>query len=69
MFATANGGLPDKMKLAFYLSLLAMTLLFVTLCRYEMAAKLARGRVRTLKRRLGGEDVIVPNGRSAAPQV
>jgi heme exporter protein C len=69
VFATANGGLPDKMKLVFYLSLLAMILLFVTLCRYEMAAKLARGRVRTLKRRLGGEDVIVPNGRSAAPQV
>jgi heme exporter protein C len=69
VFATANGGLPDKMKVAFYLSLLGMTLLFLTMCRYEMAAKLARGRVKTLKRRLGGEDVIVPTGRSAAPQV
>jgi heme exporter protein C len=68
VFATANGGLPDKMKVAFYLSLLGMILLFVTLCRYEMAAKLARGRMRTLKRRLGGEDVIAA-GRSAAPQV
>jgi heme exporter protein C len=69
VFATANGGLPDKMKVAFYLSLLGMILLFITFCRYEMAAKLARGRVKTLKRRLGGEDVIVPTGRSAAPQV
>jgi heme exporter protein C len=68
VFATTNGGLPDKMKLAFYLSLLGMILLFITFCRYEMAAKLARGRVKTLKRRLGGEDVIAA-GRSAAPQV
>jgi heme exporter protein C len=69
VFATTDGGLPPKMQLVFYLSLLGMTLLFVTLCRYEMAAKLARGRMRTLKRRLGGEDVIVPTGRSAAPQI
>jgi heme exporter protein C len=67
VFATTEGGLPPKMQLVFYLSLLGMALLFVTLCRYEMAAKRARGRVRTLKRRLSGEDVIA--GRSAAPQV
>jgi heme exporter protein C len=69
VFATTEGGLPPKMKLVFYISLLGMILLFVTFCRYEMAAKRARGRVRTLKRRLGGEDVIVPGSRSAAPQV
>src|SRR3954464_267677 len=69
VFATTEGGLPPKMQLVFYISLLGMVLLFLALCRYEMAAKRARGRVRTLKRRLGGEDVIVPTGRSAAPQV
>jgi heme exporter protein C len=68
VFATTDGGLPPRMQLVFYLSLLGMVLLFVTFCRYEIAAKRARGRVRTLKRRLGGEDVIVPGGRSAAPQ-
>jgi len=67
VFATANGGLPPKMKVAFYVALLGMILLFITLWRFEMAHKLARGKVRALKRRLGGEDVIM--GRSAAPQV
>src|SRR5216110_687357 len=67
VFATANGGLPPKMKVAFYVALLGMILLFITLWRFEMAHKLARGKVRALKRRLGGEDVVM--GRSAAPQV
>jgi heme exporter protein C len=68
VFATANGGLPPKMQLTFYVSLLGMVLLFFTLWRYEMAAKRARGKLRALKRRLGGDDEIML-GRSAAPQV
>jgi heme exporter protein C len=67
VFATANGGLPPKMKLTFYVCLLGMLLLFFTLWRYEMAAKRARGKMRALKRKLGGEDVMI--GRSAAPTV
>jgi heme exporter protein C len=67
VFATANGGLPPKMQLTFYLALIGMTLLFFTLWRYEMAAKRARGKMRALKRKLGGDEVIA--GRSAAPQV
>jgi len=67
VFATANGGLPPKMQLTFYVCLLGMVLLFITLWRYEMAAKRARGKLRALKRRLGGEEVLV--GRSAAPTV
>jgi len=67
VFATTDGGLPPKMQLTFYVALLGMVLLYVTLCRYEIAAKKTRGRVRALRRRLGGEDVVV--GRSAAPQV
>ena len=57
------------MQLTFYVSLAGMALLYVTLCRYEIATKLTRGRVRALKRRLAGEDVLPPGGRSAAPQV
>jgi heme exporter protein C len=68
VFATTQGGLPPKMQLPFYLCLLGMTLLFVTLWRYEIAAKLTRGRLRALKRRLGGEEML-PSGRSAAPTV
>jgi heme exporter protein C len=67
VFATANGGLPPKMQLTFYVCLLGMVLLFITLWRYEMAAKRARGKLRALKRRLGGEEVLI--GRSAAPTV
>src|SRR3954449_659624 len=68
VFATANGGLPPKMQLTFWVAMIGMALLFMTLWRYEMAAKLTRGRVRALKRRLGGEEML-PSGRSAAPQV
>src|SRR5881396_1447755 len=67
VFATANGGLPPKMQLTFWTALAGMALLYLTLWRYEMAAKLARGRVRALRRRLAGEDVLP--GRSAAPIV
>ena len=68
VFATTEGGLPPKMQVAFYVTLIGMALLFVTLWRYEMAAKLTRGRLRALKRRLGGEEML-PSGRSAAPTV
>src|SRR3954471_13991992 len=67
VFATANGGLPDKMKVAFYVCLLGMAMLYVTLWRYELTAKSARFRLRALKRRLGGDDAVAAPGRSAAP--
>ena len=40
-----------------------MTLLFVTLCKYEMTAKHTRAQIRSLKRKLAGED---PSGRPSA---
>jgi heme exporter protein C len=67
VFATANGGLPDKMKVAFYVCLAGMALLYVTLWRYELTAKSARFRLRALKRRLGGDEAVPAAGRSAAP--
>ena len=65
---TLSGGhLPGSMALAFYLSFLGVALLYVTLWRYEMAAKLARIQLRRLRRSLDGEDVLRPLVRSAAP--
>ena len=61
----STGNLPARMELTFYLALLAMALLYITLWRYEMAAKNVRGQIRKLRRRLG---VDVVANRSAAPQ-
>lgn len=57
--------LPGEVWLVFFVALLGMTLLYITLWRYEMAAKNVRGQIRKLRRRLG-DDVVA--GRSAAPQ-
>src|SRR6202140_2186939 len=40
----------------FYVSLLAITLLFVTLIKYELTAKHTRAQIRSLKRKLAGDD-------------
>jgi heme exporter protein C len=62
-----GGNLPGSMALTFYISLLGIALLFVTLWKYEMAAKQARMEVRRLRRTLLGSDAVRPLGRSAAP--
>ncbi len=70
---TTGGALPVEMKIPFYLALVGMTLLFITLWKLEMTHKLARGRVRGLQRRLddaaGDPDGLATAPRSAAPQV
>ena len=70
---TTGGALPTDMKIPFYLALVGMTLLFVTLMRQEMTHKLTRGRVKGLERRLdrlrGDTDEAGAPARSAAPQV
>ena len=68
---TTTGGMPGEMYLTFLVALAGMTLLFVTLWKYEMAAKHARGQVRALRRRLTGETGWAESrpARSAAPQV
>jgi heme exporter protein C len=66
---TTTGGMPGEMMLTFLACLVAMTLLVVTLWKYEMAAKHARGQLRALRRRLAGDDDLPVTGRSAAPQV
>src|ERR1700733_10086745 len=62
-----GGNLPGAMRLTFLVSLVGITLLFVTLWKYEMAAKATRMQVRALRRMLLGEDSVAPLKRSAAP--
>jgi heme exporter protein C len=62
-----GGNLPGSMRLVFYISLLGILLLYVTLWKYEMAAKNARAQTRALRRMLLGDDDLRPLKRSAAP--
>jgi heme exporter protein C len=65
---TLSGGhLPGAMRLTFTISLVGIALLYVTLWKYEMAAKNARMQTRKLRRMLLGDDELVPLRRSAAP--
>src|ERR1700686_310198 len=61
----ATSNLPGPMALTFLVSLVAVALLYATLCKYEMTAKHARGQVRALRRKLSGE--VQAQGRNAAP--
>ena len=62
-----GGALPGSMKLTFYISLLGIALLFATLMKFEMAAKMMRIETRRLRRSLLGDDAIRPLGRTASP--
>jgi heme exporter protein C len=61
-----SGNLPGKMQYTFYASMLGMTLLFITLWKYEMTSKHASSQLRRLKRLLG-DDATAGGRRSAAP--
>ena len=50
-----TSNLPPKMALTFCVSLLAMALLYATLCKYEITAKNTRRQLRALRRHLSGE--------------
>ncbi|HSZ70791.1 MAG TPA: cytochrome c biogenesis protein CcsA [Solirubrobacteraceae bacterium] len=67
---SSTSNLPPQMALTFLVALLAIALLFASLCKYELAAKHTRGQLRALRRRLTEEDPgprLAPRGRSAAP--
>jgi heme exporter protein C len=67
---TTTTSAPASVTLTFLVALAGMTLLFVTLCKYEMASKHATFRLRALRRRLAGDDdELSLTGRSAAPQL
>jgi heme exporter protein C len=67
---TTTTSAPASVTFTFLVALAGMTLLFVTLCKYEMASKHATFRLRALRRRLTGDDddLRLP-ARSAAPQL
>jgi len=70
VLGTTGGSMPGSMRLTFLVALAGMALLFITLWRYEMAAKNTGFQLRALRRRLAGEDdSLAPQGRSAAPRL
>jgi heme exporter protein C len=68
VLSTTGGAMPGAMRLTFIVSLLGMACLFVTLCKYELASKHATMQLRSLKRRLAGDEGLAPLQRSAAPR-
>jgi heme exporter protein C len=68
VLGTTGGAMPGDMRLTFLAALAGMACLFVTLWKYELASKSASMRLRSLKRRLAGDDTLAPLNRSAAPQ-
>ncbi|HEY6892149.1 MAG TPA: cytochrome c biogenesis protein CcsA [Solirubrobacter sp.] len=69
VLSTTGGSMPGEMRITFYVSLIAMALLFVTLWKYELASKSATFRLRALKRKLAGDEEVWAGNprRSAAP--
>jgi heme exporter protein C len=63
----ATSNLPGSMAFTFLVSLVAIGLLYATLCKYELTAKHTRAQVRALRRRLAGESATARRPRSAAP--
>ncbi|HEX2702610.1 MAG TPA: cytochrome c biogenesis protein CcsA [Solirubrobacteraceae bacterium] len=64
-----SGNLPGRMQVVFYLALLSITLLWITLWRFEMTAKHVAAQIRQLRRLMGEETDEAPLRRSAAPSL
>jgi heme exporter protein C len=65
----SSDSMPTQMALTFLACLLAITVLFVTLCKYELTSKHASIQLRRLRRRLASDDDrLLGARRSAAPQ-
>jgi heme exporter protein C len=56
VFTRVAGELPGSMRLTWLVSLVAITLLFITLCKLELTAKSAKDHLRRLRRRLEERD-------------
>ncbi|MEA2294870.1 MAG: heme exporter protein [Solirubrobacteraceae bacterium] len=67
---SSTDNLPGPMAITFVMAIIAMTTLFVTLVKFELAAKQTRMQLGRLKRQLSGEPAGLPltQRRSAAPQ-
>jgi heme exporter protein C len=64
-----SGNLPGRMQVVFYLALISITLLWITLWRFEMTAKHVAAQLRQLRALLGEESDEAPVRRSAAPSL
>ncbi len=68
---SSTENLPGPMALTFLIAIVAMFALFVTLVKFELAAKHTRMQLSALKRKMSGDGPGLPlatGGRSAAPQ-
>ena len=65
VFATAEGGMPAKMWVAFLVCLAGMALLWQTLVSFELAAKSARARLGRIRRALEGDEGVAGASRIA----
>ena len=65
---TSTSNLPGSMAFTLLVSLVAMALLFATLCKYELTAKHTRAQLRALRRRLAGDEPKRPPA-PAAPSL
>jgi heme exporter protein C len=64
-----SGNLPGRMQLVFWLALVSVGMLWLTLWRYEMASKHAHAQLRRLRHLLAGDESEAPPRRSAAPRL
>ncbi len=69
VLSATGGAMPGDMRLTFLVTIVGMALLFVTLWRFEMAAKHTRARVSALRRRLDGDADTTVLRRSASPTI
>ena len=65
VLGTTGGSMPGDMRLTFLVALAGMACLFLTLWKYELASKSASMQLRSLRRRLAGDDGLAPLKRSA----
>ncbi len=69
VLGSSDGSLPNDMQIAFYSALLGITLLFITICKYEMTAKQSRAQLKALRRSISGERDEGSTARTAAPRI
>jgi heme exporter protein C len=69
VLGATGGAMPGDMRLTFLVTIVGMALLFITLWRFEMAAKHTRARVSALRRRLDGDADTTVLRRSASPTI
>ena len=67
---SSTSNLPGSMAFTLLVSVVAMALLFATLCKFELTAKHTRSQLRALRNRLSGEGLDAPTrARSAVPAI